>query len=860
MADSQLKCNIEDRRKAIVDSALNGIDYLEVVLTDPNCVKCKPYIVVYFFKSLDPAAPFNKDNVKIEGGVRVKNIAVNWAAPAAVYISQHKDMQKKLQIEDKDLEQALVVYPQSDGDFSTYTLRIVDSSSAEGTPPNGFDKLLSSITFSFKVDCPAEFDCHPKQECPPEPLQEPVIDYLSKDYASFRRLILDRISTIAPNWKERNPADAGVMMAELLAYTGDYLSYYQDAVATEAYLGTARNRISVKRHARLLDYFMHNGCNSRAWVCVKADDNLGKLILKGTKLLTGNCEKGFVVKPEDLEDEVSGGAKVFEVMQDTAMYSAHNEINFYTWGDNQCCLPKGATKATLADSSEPDKQLTLAKGDILVFEEIRAAEGREADKDVSHRHAVKLTNVTKNQDTLPVTAQPVVNIEWGAEDALPFPLCLSDKQSDTLGSIAVARGNVLLVDHGATILKLEKLVDSYGGQTFRPSLKKQPLTFAGPFDPAASAFSAFNYDPHDATPEILLRELVQPLKNEFEPITEEKLLPESWTPKPDLLDSNKFDLDFVVETENDGTATIRFGDNVHGMNPQEAPGDVPQLLYAVYRVGNGADGNVGRESIKRIVNKTEIPADLSLSQVAFFSNSNPPNRSADEKRISNPIAARGGVNPETLAEVRQNAPEALKINERAVTDADYAEILKRKCSDVQRAVARTRWTGSWWTVYVTVDRFGGKAIDEDFKAEVRNVLNRYRLSGYDVEVNSPFFVPLEIDLTVTVADDALHEDVKKALADVFSTRLLPDGQKGFFHPDNLTFGQPVYLSKISAVASQIDGVISVKVYKFHRVDKPGEVVQPEGIIEVGPFEIAQVETDPNYPERGGITFNTEAGR
>ena len=50
---------------------------------------------------------------------------------------------------------------------------------------------------------------------------------------------------------------------------GDYLSYYQDATATEAYLGTARQRVSVRRHARLLDYAMHDGCNARVWVQVR---------------------------------------------------------------------------------------------------------------------------------------------------------------------------------------------------------------------------------------------------------------------------------------------------------------------------------------------------------------------------------------------------------------------------------------------------------------------------------------------------------------------------------------------------------------------------------------------------------------
>ena len=81
--------------------------------------------------------------------------------------------------------------------------------------------------------------------------------------------MLDRLSVIEPNWRERNPADIHMALVELLAYVGDYLSYYQDAVATEAYLGTARKRLSVKRHVRLLDYFLHEGNNARAWVLLK---------------------------------------------------------------------------------------------------------------------------------------------------------------------------------------------------------------------------------------------------------------------------------------------------------------------------------------------------------------------------------------------------------------------------------------------------------------------------------------------------------------------------------------------------------------------------------------------------------------
>src|SRR5439155_4928009 len=112
-------------------------------------------------------------------------------------------------------------------------------------------------------------DCKGRPACPPVSYPAPEINYLAKDYVSFRQLIFDRPALTLPDWRERHVPDVGVALVDLLAYVGDYLSYHQDAVATEAYLATARQRISVRRHARLVDYRMHEGCNARTWLCIE---------------------------------------------------------------------------------------------------------------------------------------------------------------------------------------------------------------------------------------------------------------------------------------------------------------------------------------------------------------------------------------------------------------------------------------------------------------------------------------------------------------------------------------------------------------------------------------------------------------
>ena len=129
--------------------------------------------------------------------------------------------------------------------------------------PRPRSRYGAARVFSFMASCPTDIDCRPIDACPPPELVEPLLDYLAKDYASFRRLLVDLLPTLNPDWTEQNPSDLGMALLELLAYEGDRLSYFQDAVANEAYLDTLRTRISARRHARLVDYRMHDGRN--AW-------------------------------------------------------------------------------------------------------------------------------------------------------------------------------------------------------------------------------------------------------------------------------------------------------------------------------------------------------------------------------------------------------------------------------------------------------------------------------------------------------------------------------------------------------------------------------------------------------------------
>src|SRR5262249_3663088 len=317
-------CCDERRRQALLGHpTLNGIDFLEVA-DDPEApVEDRQRTLLVNF--INPLALYslNKTNLRIEGGERSSDLAIETTSIGVA-----------------DQERVLTVRVNHPGDFSIYTLRLVKSPNS-AQPPTGFDPQLSSIAFSFKVNCPSDFDCRPEQVCPPESQTAPLIDYLAKDYASFRQLMLDRLAALAPDWRERNPADLGIALVELLAYAGDYLSYQQDAVATEAYLGTARRRVSARRHARLVDYAMSDGGNGRAWVKVQvsAKTELKRRAQAGlnaytTKLLTRAAgQPSRIAFDAFTEQQIRTlGVEVFEPLHDATLFPAHNQMSFYTWG------------------------------------------------------------------------------------------------------------------------------------------------------------------------------------------------------------------------------------------------------------------------------------------------------------------------------------------------------------------------------------------------------------------------------------------------------------------------------------------------------------------------------------------------
>jgi len=103
---------------------------------------------------------------------------------------------------------------------------------------------------------------------------------------------------------------------------------------------SARRRVSVVRHARLLDYRMHEGCNARVWVQLQVDGDF--TLEAGTPFLTR--APGLVprLSSESIDETgIPAGSEVFESMHEAELFSAHHQLSFYAWGNTAALPEKG---------------------------------------------------------------------------------------------------------------------------------------------------------------------------------------------------------------------------------------------------------------------------------------------------------------------------------------------------------------------------------------------------------------------------------------------------------------------------------------------------------------------------------------
>lgn len=789
-----------DRLSTLLNQSIyNGIDFVEIVTNDQTTLR------VHFLNAVPLQGTVSA--VTITGGESVPTVAVN-------PIDDTTDWST-----DADGRPLLTLTVPAAGDFSFYTLTL--------TSP-ALDEYFDRATFSFKAKCPSDLDCAPPPlECPPLASDAPPIDYLAKDFLSFRKALSDFSALRYPEWQERAEADFGVMFMEALSGLADDLSYTQDRIAGEATLDTATQRRSIVRHARLVDYEPRPAVASS--VILQFDASAPNEIPSGL-LVSAQIPEAVPIYFETgtLVDPTTGLLNLASYPANP-LWNRTPGIQPYWWDDSQRCLYAGATEMWVEQQN-----LGFHLGQQLLID---TRGGTSADPHI--REIVTIARFDEQSDPLIGLPPPTLVTHIVFSEALQFDHDLT--QTTLAGNLVPATqgrritAEAFAIDTPPAANPQMPLAIVRTGPNDAPgdpslqhlyTLQDAPLTWLPKSDPAGLPLPELLLDqgsPRQA-PWIWRRNLIdaESFENSF------TIDPAKFTPI-----ARDFNSAPIQDYDGDAGSTIRFGDGIFGGIP--VSGDVFQVTY---RAGAGAIGNVAADSITKVE----------------------PGGPAWITAVTNPFAASGGADEETDQRIRRLAPQAFRaVQFRAVRPEDYvaaAETLPW----VFRAGSVFRWTGSWLTVFTTADPRGSETIPVAEHIELIDLLNRYRMAGYESYAPAPRYVSLDLYVRVCAQPDAFRGDIEAAILKALSSRKFADGTTGFFFADRFSFGTPLERSELEAAVQTAGGVAGVTSIEYRQRGVTPVPVAMGDTVSVGPDQIIRVDNDSSRPERGSLHVEVDGGK
>ena len=800
-----------------LSNALTGLDFVQVSASQLE-LRVFVHHLVLSAPLAAALAAITPDKVSIT--------AIGQVTPATVAVTQH--VLPLVAVDGRIAMRFTVATP---GGFGFYKLHIDDPA---------VDTYFNNLHFSFKADCPSELDCLEKpHECPSEDRVDHTVDYRARDFWSFREALLDFASARYPDWQDRLEADSGMVIVELRSALGDEFAYGDDRIAREHRLDDASQRRSLRRLAALVDYPLDNGSGAFAWIDVEAS-------------AAGVVPAGAAITDSRLQVTFELGRGLADTGKTFAVSNTRNTLLPYLWDEDDVCLDVGARHLTLSGhhsvSLNPDPLIDGA-GKWVLLETVPTDPARP-----ERRLAVRVVKKTDTAD--PLNGNPITEIEW--DRGIPFELDLEALR---------VRANLVPATSAATQTATFRVGPPPPGVVMERTLER-----VGPnhdltdepdevFDqdevdtppPRRRVKHLFSLDGSEVTPVVWLPAADGRMVPEVEL---QKILPLPVTPwdwMDALIGTEVASVTDPAFTLEDGTyrrvfgvervggpfefadyasslgSTIRFGDDEFGQAP--ADGDVFQVRF---RLGNGRLMNVAPDTLTRLPGG---PPPVVVS-------------------VRNPLAAEGGRDPESDAQIRVNAPQDFRQRPlRAVRPEDYAEIAER-LPWVQKAGATFRWTGSWATMFVTPDPRDEFGLSRAHRRELEDHLDRVRQAGRDVRVLDPRYADIDLEIEVCVEASAYIGDVKeRVLVALFGDR----HTTGFFDPDNFTFGMPLSRAALMAVIQEVAGVRAVERMRVRRRGYFAWRPFNEFALRVGVNELVRVTNDHLLPERGAVRLVMEGG-
>lgn len=216
-------------------------------------------------------------------------------------------------------------------------------------------------------------------------------------------------------------------------------------------------------------------------------------------------------------------------------------------------------------------------------------------------------------------------------------------------------------------------------------------------------------------------------------------------------------------------AIIQFGDDVNGAIPT-----IGDNVIINYNSTNGIDGNVDSNSITNIISAIVPPATFTVS-------------------VTNPNAAAGGSNVESLASLKRNIPLLNRTNNRAVTEQDYIDI-----GNLNPQVAQTSIDydcGKFVDIYIVP--INGGIASSVLLSNITDFYEARRLITTSINVLAAGEIPIVLDINLRVLSSYVQADIITAVETNLQT---------FFDPSNQKIGGTLHISDIYETIENTTGV------------------------------------------------------
>jgi hypothetical protein len=710
------------------------------------------------------------------------------------------------------------------------------------------DPLRVFLPVRLRPECGDAGDCI-DAALPPAPLTPPDYDTLARDYTALRAMLMDRLQ-FTDATADASPADLTVTLIELFAHLGDLLHYRLDRIATEVWLSTARRRANVVRHARAVDFAVQPSISAATTVQVVVTAAAGS-------------DPQATVQPGDTATDavaVDPTASCFtvETAGPLTVRASHAEVALYDWTEDDAVLGAGATSAILvrpAVAAGVAATDWLPAGSLLAFELVGVDDiARQrawvagtvpAPADAMPRpplasrpaQVVAVTAITEFTDPL----QPgldLLRVFWDASQALQAPVPCSVNQSAG-AEVGVARLGLLPAHHGllvdgpGTLAPIDPLT-SLAADPQATEVSDYLLLLAGP-----EAAPGLAHAPGGAPWQL---EVTVALPNGTQ-------VPAGRVTS--MLRAPAAGYSVVIDSDDELAARMRFRTGALGLVPPAG-----SVVSARYQVGAGPAGNVAANVTTRLVRCTSAPG----VPCVWEDVTDDQHTAVTARNVTRGTA---GAPAMSLDDVRRDAPQAYSaVPRRAVLIGDLAPFAL-EVPTVLRAAARRSWSGSWPVGIVAYEPVSGgleggadPAAAAQLQAQVQSVLDAVRMAGTEVVSVTATPVGILIALTVCLYPGSDSDAARAAI--LASLRPGPPGAAGLFAPGSFPMGTDVYLSAVVATVAALPTVDAVAVTEARRLsDPPGTL---DGVIVMGPAEVAVCDDDPSAPDRGRILLTVEGGR